>query len=356
MKKYLILINQVVFILFFFNMVTAVSAADDFDDRVIKRIKLPTWFKESPFIELQDDLKNARSKGKKGLMLFFTTEGCSYCDRFIHLALADPKISKLVQKNFISIGMEIFNDADITSPSGESITAKKFAKNEGVQFSPSIIFYGDKGKKLLKLVGYQSPERFKKVLSFLDKDLYKSESFRHYLKRLDVTETPVQTTAGLKADPLFSQPPYILESRYRTGKKPLLVLFEKTNCKECEYSHKAVLALKEVRDMMRQFDVVRLDANDTKTPILAPNGQRLTPAIWYEKTKFTRVPAMLLFNNKNKEVLKTDALVMHLRMVNSLKYVIERAYEKGWTFQRFGREKGRAKSRAKASKKADAIF
>lgn len=150
--------------------------AKDFDDRVIKHIKLPKWFKESPFIELDDDLKSAQEKGKKGLMLFFTTEGCSYCDRFINKALADPEISTMVQKNFDSIGMEIFNDADITSPTGESITAKKFAKDVGVQFSPSLIFYGENGKQLLKLVGYQSPERFKKILNFLDKDLYKNET------------------------------------------------------------------------------------------------------------------------------------------------------------------------------------
>ena len=355
-NKSRLLLNQLVLIFAIFYSVIGLSAAKEFDDRVIKHIAYPKWFKESPFLELSDDLKKARANGKKGLMLVFGTEGCSYCARFIRLSLGDPKIAALVQKNFVSIGMEIFNDADITSPSGKSISAKQFAKDEGVQFSPSVIFYGAGDKQILRLVGYQSPERFKQALAYVGSDIHQSETFRHFLKRQAVIDAPVQTNAGLKADSLFSKPPYILESGYRSSKKPLLVIFEKPACKECEIFHTAVLALKEVRDMMKQFDVVRLDAGDVKTPILAPNGERINPAMWYEQSKFRRVPAILLFTEKGKEVLKTDALVMRLRMVNSMKYVIEKAYEKGWTFQRFGREKGRAKAREKMQNKPEAVF
>lgn len=351
-----VVLNQLILLLTVFYSGMSLADAKEFDDRVIQHIDYPKWFKDSPFLELSDDLKNARANGKKGLMLFFTTEGCSYCERFIRLSLGDPEIAALVQKNFDSIGMEIFNDADIISPSGKAITAKQFAKDEGVQFSPSVIFYGAEGQQILRLVGYQAPQRFKKVLAYVGSDIYKSESFRHFLNRQAVLDAPLSTHAGLKADPLFRKPPYILERAYRRGKKPLLVIFEKTPCKECKYFHTAVLAVKEVREMMTKFDVVRLDANDVKTPILAPNGKRINAAEWYEQAKFSRVPALMLFNDKGVEVLKTDALVMRLRMVNSMKYVIEKAYAKGWTFQRFGRETGRAKAREKMQNKPEAVF
>ena len=318
--------------------------AEEFDDRVIKHIEFPSWFKDSPFLELSDDLEKARLNGKKGLMLFFTTEGCSYCDRFIRLSLANPAIAKAVQKNFDSIGMEIFNDADITTPVGQSMPAKTFAKEEGVQFSPSIIFYGYKGKRLLRLVGYQSPARFKRILNYLNGDLYKTQKLQDYLKH-HVAQESIELKTTLRNDIFFRKPPYILEKGYRSEKKPLFVLFEKKNCMECENFHDAVLVLKEVRSKLKQFDIIRLDAEDDKTPILTPSGQRTSPAKWYAQKKLSRTPAILLFNEKGKEVLKTDALVMRLRMVNSLKYVLERAYDKGWTFQQFGREVGRAKAR-----------
>lgn len=318
--------------------------AEEFDDRVIKHIELPSWFKDSPFLELDDDLEKARANGKKGLMLFFTTEGCSYCDRFIRTSLANPVIASTIQKYFDSIGMEIFNDADITTPTGKVLSAKKFAKEEGVQFSPSIIFYDNSGKKILRLIGYQSPTRFKKILKYISSDSYITMTLQTYLKSKIDVEMPVLKTA-LKMEPFFKKPPYILEPGYRSEKKPLFVLFEKRACLECDYFHKAVLNLKEVRNKLEQFDVVRLDADDVKTPIITPDGKRISPSLWYEQAKFTRTPAILLFNEEGKEVLKTDALVMRLRMVNSLKYVLERAYDKGWTFQQFGREVGRAKAR-----------
>lgn len=355
-RKLILFFNQFVLTLVLCNGFMSLSIAKDFDDRVIKHIEYPEWFKESPFLELPDNLKEAKANGKKGLMLVFGTEGCSYCERFIRLSLGNPEIAILVQKNFDSIGMEIFNDAEITSPSGQSVSAKQFAKNEGVQFSPSVIFYGENGSRILRLVGYQSPERFKKILTYVLSDADKGESLKHYLNRQAVLDSPESYNFALKKDVLFSNPPYILERGYRAEKKPLLILFEKAGCRECDAFHNTVLALKEVRHMMKKFDVIRLDSNNNKTLILAPNGKRITPALWYQQTKFTRTPAILLFNDKGNEVLKTDALVMRLRMVNSMKYVIERAYEKGWTFQRFGREVGRAKVRANAKKKREIIF
>jgi hypothetical protein len=47
----------------------------------------------------------------------------------------------------------------------------------------------------------------------------------------------------------------------------------------------------------------------------------------------------LFFNASGDEVLRTDSLVLKQRMDNSLQYVLEKAYAKGWTYQRFARTK-----------------
>jgi hypothetical protein len=52
---------------------------------------------------------------------------------------------------------------------------------------------------------------------------------------------------------------------------------------------------------------------------------------------------MLFFDEHGNEVLRTDALVLNQRMMNSLNFVIEQAYMKGWTYQRFARSKGAEK-------------
>jgi hypothetical protein len=39
------------------------------------------------------------------------------------------------------------------------------------------------------------------------------------------------------------------------------------------------------------------------------------------------------FNQKGRQVLKTDALILQQRMTKSLNFVLEHAYEKNWTYQ-----------------------
>lgn len=63
-------------------------------------------------------------------------------------------------------------------------------------------------------------------------------------------------------------------------------------------------------------------------------------AAWFEHTQFTRVPALLFFNEAGHAMLRTGAWVLRQRMINSLSYVLERAYEKSWSYRRYARSKG----------------
>ena len=60
-----------------------------FDDSEIVSKEHPSWFKTS-FLDLGEDLAEAREDGKQGLMLFFDTEGCAYCKAFLKHTLDDP--------------------------------------------------------------------------------------------------------------------------------------------------------------------------------------------------------------------------------------------------------------------------
>ena len=61
---------------------TTLQAAG-FEDSNITHVEFPDWFIDSPFLELGEDLKKARANGKQGLMVLYTTDGCSYCGIFI---------------------------------------------------------------------------------------------------------------------------------------------------------------------------------------------------------------------------------------------------------------------------------
>lgn len=313
--------------------------ARDFDDAQPMHIAYPEWFKDS-FLDLQEDTQEARGEGKVGLMVLFTTQGCSYCDMFIHRSLGDPHLASLVQSHFHALGLEIFSDAEMLDPRGIPFRVKEFAKREGAGFAPTLLFYGEDGELLYRGVGYHSPERFRMVLDYLIGGHYVRASFRDYVAGREASAAPRQSTYRLRPDPLFASPPYALDRSHFPAQRPLLVIFEAEGCADCPVLHQQVLALSEVRELLERFEVVRLDARDGKTPVLAPDGNRTTPAEWYADLGFSRLPALLFFEERGKEVLRTDALVLRQRMLNALMYTLERAYEKGWTYQRFARTKG----------------
>ena len=314
--------------------------AKGFDDSEIMHIEYPEWFKESPFYDLNDDLEEARSVGKQGLMVFFTTQGCSYCNVFINRSLGDPEIASIVKRNFDVVGLEIFDDTEMADPRGNQMPIKKFAEKVGANFAPTLVFYNGDGEVTVRAVGYQSPERFKIILDYLTNGHYRTGSLNDYYRSLDARKNSKPSNAGLNQDSLFSKPPYVLDRNQGASDTPLLVIFEKLDCKECDDFHAGVLSLKEVRDTLKKFKVVRFDAEDDTTKIIAPDGKQYTPASWFKKSSLRQVPALVFFNEKGSEVLKTDALVLHNRMKNSLNYVLEAVYDKGWSYQRFARSKG----------------
>ncbi len=320
-------------------LVAKVSFAESFDDSEIKHIEYPTWFVKTPFLDLEEALGTAVADDKKGLMVFFTTEGCSYCDHFIRTSLADEQLVSALQGNFVSVGLEIFSDSEMTSPNGEVVPVKVFAEQQGVGFSPTLLFFGADGKRLLRLVGYQSPERFGAILDFLEGGYHRNTSLADYIAERAAVETGSQDRVTLMNDPLFSSPPYALQRNQFPAERPLLVLFERAGCSECESFHEDVLALEEVRKLLQQFELVRLNAADGDTPLITPQGKKTNPAAWYRQTAFSRLPALVFFDENGRDVLKTDALVLRQRMMNSLYYMLERAYVKGWSYQRFARSK-----------------
>lgn len=215
-------------------------------------------------------------------MVLFTTEGCSYCDMFIYRSLGDPQLASLVQEHFDAVGPEIFNDAEMVDPRGGPSRVKEFAKRQGAGFSPTLLFYGEDGTLLHRAVGYLSPERFRLVLDYLIDGEYQSAPLRDYVVAREASAAPTRSDYELREDSLFGRP---------------------------------------------------------------PDGRRSNPAEWYADTGFSRVPALLFFEETGKEVLSTDALVLRQRMMNSLLYTLEGAYEKDWTYQRFARSKGVERAR-----------
>jgi thioredoxin-related protein len=348
--KYSLFRNQFIFVktLFLMLLLTLVNASFAAPENKTKSNlhSFPEWFDDSPFLDLEEAISEGSNEGKKGLMILFTTQGCSYCEQFIRDSLGDPKIAALVQEKFSSLGLEIFDDAEMVTPTGETMAVKHFAKKEGVGFAPTLLFYDNQGKRVLRQVGYQAPQRFLHLMDYVAENHYQSQNLRDFIISKQVKNPTAY--AKLRSDKLFDEPPYALDRSHFDASEPLMVLFEKKGCNECEDFHRNVMQLKHVRETLNNFQIVRMDVDDEKTPVLLPNGKFTTPSSWFTQTSFSRLPALMFFDEKGKQALKTDALVRDDRMMNSLNYMLEKAHLKNWTYQQFARSKAIEKSQQQA--------
>jgi thioredoxin-related protein len=308
----------------------------------------PDWM-HADFVDLQLDLERAAEQGKTGVMVLFTTQGCTYCAAFIQRSLGDPALQRKLRDNFMTLGLEIFDDVVMTDPGGEELPIKAFAVREGAGMAPTLLFYGLDGTRQLRAVGYQSPERFDAMLDYLIEGRQHELAFRDYLAQRAASQSAVDDYPALRPDPMFMRPPYALARQPVAADRPLLVIFERTGCGDCRRFHEQVLALPEVRERLGGFEVVRLDAADRETPVLAPDGERTTPADWFAAEGFSRVPALLFVDEQGEAVLRNDALTERQRMLNMTGLVLEKKYLDGWTYQRYARNQAMERNRREAA-------
>jgi thioredoxin-related protein len=305
------------------------------DDHLAADLTHPDWFKDS-FLDLRDDLQQAVATGKRGILVFFSTRTCSYCQVFLDTTFADPEIVERVQRHFDVIGIDVMSDLEVTDPQGSLHWAKDFAVQEQARFTPTLVFYGAEGLPLLRLVGHQPPDRFRRILDYLEDRQYETRTLRAYLHEQDAEPSPGGT---LTPEPgLFSPPPYLLDRR-APGGRPLLVLFEQSDCQPCREFHRTVLQQASIRTHLRAFEVVQLDLLDDRSPVLTPKGRKLSPRAWAGQLQLIHAPALVFFDETGNEVLRLDAETGAYRLEGALQYVLEKAYLEMPQFQHWRRQK-----------------
>lgn len=307
-----------------------------FDDTAVAHFDYPDWFKTT-FLDLRDDLADARAAGKRGILLFFSTAGCSYCKQMLDGSFQDPAFAGRVRAHYDVIGLEIFSDSEITDWSGDRRTLSEFARQQGVQFTPTLVFLDLDGRRLLRLVGYYETAYLERALDYLDNQPGSQTALRQRLDDRGRSASPTAANAALVPDTLFADPPHQLDRSRHPAQRPLLVLFDGIGCLACTRFHRQVLAEPEIREALQAFDVVRLDTDDDRARLVAPDGSVKTAATWHREMGFSRRPALAVFDENGRQLLTTDAVVQRGRFAALLSYVSTRAYEKGWTFQRHAR-------------------
>jgi thioredoxin-related protein len=118
----------------------------------------PTWFAPS-LLDLREDLAEAAKEGRR-LMVYFHQDGCPYCKQLVEVNFRDPVIVATMRRHFMAIDVNIFGDREVTWTDGRRMPEKQFAALMKVRFTPTLVFFDDRGKIVHRIDGYLPPDRF----------------------------------------------------------------------------------------------------------------------------------------------------------------------------------------------------
>ena len=292
-----------------------------------KPTEYPAWFKDS-FLNLKEDIAEAKSHNKR-LMIFFTQDNCPYCNALVERNLAQQDVETYLRKHFEVVAINLWGDREVTALDNKHFTEKSFSASLKVQYTPTLLFFDESGKTILRLNGYLPPPQFKTALEFVAERKETSTTYREYL----AARQPAKTSGELIPESFFKTPPYNL---VRQGKKakPLAVFFEQRDCPNCTELHSRVLPDQETRNIIAQFDVIQLDmwAN---TPIITPQGKKTTARQWAKELDVKYAPSILVFNPQGKEIIRSEAFFKLFHTQGLFSYVLSKDYQKEPNFQRY---------------------
>ncbi len=325
-----------VFIVFSLQLVIAASQAFETqeieDSPRVRNIQHPEWFKLS-FLDLRDDLDEAAVEGKQGIIVYFSHKDCGYCEAMVEINFGrEVDIVQYTRRHFDIVPIDIWGSREVTDMNGNLLPEREYAVREKTNFTPAVIFYDTEGSEALRLYGYYPPYKFRAALEYVVDGHYKKESFPEYLARAD--PPPKFDLMDLNSQEFFEKPPYALDRSHFPANRPLVVFFEQHDCHACDILHTEPLSEKRSLELLNHFEAVQLDMW-SDTPVLTPDGQRLTANQWAKQLGLFYAPALVFFDERGREIIRLDSVARLYRLQGVLDYVLSKGYLKTPTFMRW---------------------
>lgn len=294
-------------------------------------VVIPSYFKDS-FLDFREDAADAAESGKH-MLVFAHLKGCPYCDKMLRDNFVDLEKDggnrALIQKNFDSIHLNIKGSRDVAFDEDTDVTEIELAQALQIKYTPTLLFMDANNKVVTRINGYRSPREFKQVLNYVKEKAYEKSDYPSY--RLAHLTDSVYTLLDHEG---FTKTTDL--SQFSKSDKPLAVLFEDKTCDECERFHKEILDLAETKDLMKQFNFVRLDVlSDEK--IIDPQGVTTTAQELLKEAGISYRPAMLVFvDGEEKERLTGLLKSFHFQQL--LSFFAQKKYKEYPNFFAYGEE------------------
>jgi thioredoxin-related protein len=125
------------------------------------------------------NLDRSRFPSERPLAVFFEQGDCHACDVLHGQALAEPAIHGMFAA-FDNVQLHMWSDTPVITPAGERTTAREWAEELGLFYAPSVLFFDEKGREILRVDSVVRFYRLGNVLNYITSKAYLTESFAEW--------------------------------------------------------------------------------------------------------------------------------------------------------------------------------
>ncbi|MBT8434979.1 MAG: thioredoxin fold domain-containing protein [Gammaproteobacteria bacterium] len=129
----------------------------------------------------QADLDKLVSSTNKPLAVYFESPDCAECKTMHERILTDKATRKLVlQTN--NVQFNVASEQRLTTPAGKQTTARQWARDLGVDYTPSLIFFDQQGNEVMRIGAFMKTFHFQSVYAYvLEKAYLEEPEFQRYI-------------------------------------------------------------------------------------------------------------------------------------------------------------------------------
>jgi len=117
-------------------------------------------------------LDRSRVKAERPLMVVFERKHCHACDVLHGGPFVRPEIESMLL-NLEAVQLDIYSAQPILTPTGKKTSVKNWAKKLDINYSPTIIFFDESGKEIIRIESVVWFYRLRNVLNYVLTGAYK---------------------------------------------------------------------------------------------------------------------------------------------------------------------------------------
>jgi thioredoxin-related protein len=136
---------------------------------------------DEPFFISTDRLDKLSARSDGPLAVYFEAGNCENCQVLHQRILADQATRQLVVK-MQNVQFDIHSDARIVTPGGKQLELKQWARELGIVYTPSVVFFDASGVEVMRIGAFMKTFHFQSVYDYVLQKAYLSEpSFQRFI-------------------------------------------------------------------------------------------------------------------------------------------------------------------------------